>query len=100
MTAPARAGTLPHIGGRISVPEYTPAELIQKWEEFFDSQDYAGRILSIADAYPEERTLEVPFDELNRFDTGFTISFLRRPANAIAAGGEAITGMATPGETP
>jgi len=90
----------PPNGGRTPVPEYSPAELVQKWEEFFDSEDYAGRILSIADAYPEERTLEVPFDALNRFDTDFTIYFLRRPANAIAAGEEAITRMAPPGETP
>jgi len=74
------------VGREDPVPEYSPAELVQKWEEFFDAFDYAGRILSIADAYPETRTLEVPFDELNRFDTDFAIYFLHRPANAIAAG--------------
>ena len=83
-----------------SVPEYTPAELVQKWEEFFDAFDYAGRILSVADAYPERRTLEVAFDELNRFDTDFAIHFLQRPQNALAAGEEAITRVAPPGDEP
>jgi replicative DNA helicase Mcm len=82
------------------MPEYSPAELVQKWEEFFDAFDYAGRILSVADAYPETRTLEVLFDEVNRFDTDFAIYFLRKPQTAIAAGEEAITRVAPPGEEP
>jgi len=97
-TAPPR--TSPKVGEEHPVPEYSPAELVQKWEEFFDAFDYAGRILSIADAYPETRSLEVPFEELNRFDTDFAIYFLRHPANAIAAGEEAITRVAPPGDEP
>jgi len=82
------------------MPEYSPAELVQKWEEFFDAYDYAGRILSLADAYPESRTLEVPFDELNRFDTDFSIHFLGHPQTSRVAGEEAITRIAPPGEEP
>ncbi|MGH9391638.1 MAG: minichromosome maintenance protein MCM, partial [Vicinamibacteria bacterium] len=80
--------------------EYTPGELVQKWEEFFDAFDYAGRILSVADAYPETRTLEVLFDEMNRFDTDFAIHFLHRPENSLAAGEEAIARVAPPGDEP
>jgi len=83
-----------------TVADYTPAELVQKWEEFLDAFDYAGRILSVADAYPETRTLEVAFDELNRFDTDFAIHFLHRPQTALAAGEEAITRIAPPGDEP
>lgn len=83
-----------------TVPEYTPADLVQKWEEFFDAFDYAGRILSIADAYPESRTLEVPFDEVNRFDTDFAIYFLRHPQTSVTAGEEAVTRIAPPGDVP
>ena len=90
----------PKVGGRSPMPEYSPAELVQKWEEFFDAFDYAGRILSLADAYPETRTLEVRFEELNRFDTDFAIYLLRRPQNAVAAGEEAVTRVAPPGEEP
>lgn len=82
------------------MPEYTPAELVQKWEEFFNDSDYAGRILSVSDAYPETRTLEVPFDELNRFDTDFAIYFLNRPQNALAAGEEGITRVAPAADVP
>jgi len=83
-------GTVPSKGGRV-VPEYSPAELVQKWEEFFESFDYAGRILSVADAYPETRTLGARFDEVNRFDTDFAIHFLAHPQASLVAGEEAIT---------
>ncbi len=83
-----------------TVPEYSPADLVQKWEEFFDAFDYAGRILSIADAYPESRSLEVQFDEVNRFDTDFAIYFLRHPQTAVTAGEEAVTRIAPPGDVP
>ena len=97
----AAAGPGPSkVGGRQAVPEYSPAELVQKWEEFFDAFDYAGRILSIADAYPETRTLDVAFAELNRFDTDFAIHALRRPQPSLVAGEEAITRIAPPGEEP
>ncbi len=82
------------------MPDYTLVELVQKWEEFFDAFDYAGRILSLADAYPETRSLAVAFDELNRFDTDFAIHFLHHPQNALAAGEEAITRRAPPGDEP
>src|SRR3989337_1014532 len=94
------AGPSSKAGGGGRIPEYSPGELVQKWEEFFDAFDYAGRILSVADAYPETRTLEVLFDEVNRFDTDFAIYFLRKPQTAIAAGEEAITRVAPPGEEP
>jgi len=92
-------GTVPSKGGRV-VPEYSPAELVQKWEEFFESFDYAGRILSVADAYPETRTLEARFDEVNRFDTDFAIHFLAHPQASLVAGEEAITRIAPPGDVP
>ncbi len=82
------------------MPEYSPAELVQKWEEFFDAFDYQGRVVSLADTFPETRTLEVPFDALNRHDTDFAIFFLARPQASLAAGEEAITRIAPPGEVP
>ncbi|HEV8594130.1 MAG TPA: minichromosome maintenance protein MCM [Thermoplasmata archaeon] len=71
-----------------------------RWEEFFDAHDYAGRILSVADTYPETRTLEILFGELNRFDTDFAIHFLRNPQTSLVAGQEAITRKAPSGEEP
>ena len=101
MVTPAPGAAPSKSGGRSAeMPEYSPAELVQKWEEFFDGFDYAGRILSVADAYPETRTLDVPFDEVNRFDTDFAIHFLRHPQASVLAGEEAITRIAPPGDAP
>ena len=80
--------------------EYSPAELVEKWEEFFETYDYQGRIVSLADTYPETRTLEVPFDALNRFDTDFAIYLLRHPQQSLAAADEAVTRIAPPGDAP
>lgn len=80
--------------------EYSPAELVQKWEEFFNDYDYAGRITSIAFAYPEGRSLRVPFAEINRFSVEFLVYFLDHPQTCLVAGEEAITRMAPPGDEP
>jgi len=78
--------------------EFPQEELIAKWEEFFEEMGYLSRIVAVADRYPEERSLEVPFEELNRFDTDMAIYLLRHPLNVLAAGEEAIRRLVPPGE--
>ena len=73
-------------------------ELIAKWQEFFEEMGYLSEIVQISDRYPEDRSLEVPFETLNRYDTDMAIFFLRHPLNAIAAGEEAIRRLVPPGE--
>ncbi len=78
--------------------EFPQDELIAKWQEFFEDAGYLSRIVQISDRYPEERSLEAPFEELNRFDTDMAIFVLRHPLNAISAGEEAIRRLVPPGE--
>ena len=78
--------------------DYSQEELLAKWEEFFEEHEYHGRILSLADEYPETRSLEVKFEDLNRYDTDFAIFFLKRPQTAIAAGEETINRLVPPME--
>ena len=73
-------------------------ELIAKWQEFFEEMGYLSEIVQISDRYPEDRSLELPFETLNRYDTDMAIFFLRHPLNAIAAGEEAIRRLVPPGE--
>ncbi|MGQ0797622.1 MAG: LAGLIDADG family homing endonuclease, partial [Methanobacteriota archaeon] len=84
--------------GRDLLVEFPQEELIAKWEEFFDELGYGSKIISVADHYPEERSLDVPFDELNRFDTDMAIYLLRHPLNVLTAGEEAIRRLSPPGE--
>src|SRR5881392_4336914 len=78
--------------------EFPQDELIAKWEEFFEEFGYLSKIISIADRYPEDRSLSVVFDELNRFDTDMAIYLLRHPLNVLMAGEEAIRRLAPPGD--
>ncbi len=76
--------------------DYSQEELLAKWEEFFEEQEYHSRILSLADEYPETRSLEVRFEDLDRYDTDFGMYLLRRPQTAIAAGEETIRRLIPP----
>ena len=96
MTLPSPAR--PSDRGRDVLVEFPQDELIAKWEEFFEEMGYLSKVISIADRYPEERTIAVAFDELNRFDTDMAIYLLRHPLNVLTAGEEAIRRLVPPGE--
>src|SRR5438445_13423456 len=59
---------------------------------------YLSKIIAIADRCPEDRSLLVAVDELNRFDTDMAIYLLRHPLNVLMAGEEAIRRLAPPGD--
>ena len=84
--------------GRDVLVEFPQEELIAKWEEFFEETGYLSKIIAIADRFPEERSLSIAFEELNRFDTDMAIYLLRHPLNVLAAGEEAIRRLVPPGE--
>ncbi len=78
--------------------EFPQDELIAKWEEFFEEAGYLSRIIAVGDKYPEERSLEVAFADLNRFDTDMAIYLMRHPLNVLTAGEEAMRRLVPPGE--
>src|SRR5256884_7861515 len=96
MTIPD-AAPLPSRGKEVLV-EFPQDELIAKWEEFFEEMGYLSKIIAIADRFPEDRSLLVAFDELNRFDTDMAIFLLRHPLNVLTAGGEARPRLVAPRE--
>src|SRR5438128_5350955 len=96
MTIPEAAA--PPGRGKDVLVEFPQDELIAKWEEFFEEMGYLSKIIALAYRFPEERSLSVSFDELNRFDTDMAIFFLRHPLNVITAGEEAIRRLVPPGE--
>src|SRR2546427_13191508 len=79
--APGRAK-----GRSATLAEYTLEELIARWEEFFSELGLEGEIIGLADRYPDERSLKIRFEDLNRFDTDMSIHLLRQPLNVITAG--------------
>jgi len=96
MTIPD-AAAVPSRGKEVLV-EFPQDELIAKWEEFFEEMGYLSKIIAVADRYPESRSLEASFLDLNRFDTDMAIYLLRHPLNVLMAGEEAIRRLVPPGE--
>src|SRR5437879_10696686 len=90
------AAPFPSRGKEVLV-EYPQDELIAKWEEFFEEMGYLSKIIAVADRYPESRSLEASFLDLNRFDTDMAIYLLRHTLNVLTAGEEAIRRLVTPG---
>ena len=96
MTIPDAAP--PPSRGKEVLVEFPQDELIAKWEEFFEEMGYLSKIIAVADRYPESRSLEASFLDLNRFDTDMAIYLLRHPLNVLMAGEEAIRRLVPPGE--
>ncbi len=89
------AGARPRTEGeRRVLVEFNQEELVRKWEEFFDEAGYEPRIIGVADRYPEERSLPVAFEDMNRFDTDMAIYLLLHPLNVLAAANEAVRRLA------
>src|SRR2546427_545190 len=84
MTIPDAAP--PPSRGKEVLVEFPQDELIAKWEEFFEEMGYLSKIIAVADRYPESRSLEASFLDLNRFDTDMAIYLLRHPLNVLMAG--------------
>ena len=83
-----------------TLAEYSLEELVARWEEFFAERGLESAIIGLADRYPEERSLAVRFEDLNRFDTDMSIHLLRQPLNVLAAGEEAVRRVVPPTEEP
>src|SRR3989442_13105234 len=96
MTIPDAAP--PPSRGKDVLVEFPQDELIAKWEEFFEEMGYLSKIIAVADRYPESRSLEASFLDLNRFDTDMAIYLLRHPLNVLMAGEEGIRPLVPPGE--
>src|SRR2546428_272539 len=95
MTIPDAAP--PPSRGKDVLVEFPQDELIAKWEEFFEEMGYLSKIIAVADRYPESRSLEASFLDLNRFDTDMAIYLLRHPLNVLMAGEEAVPPLGPPG---
>src|SRR2546426_11755621 len=77
-------------GRNRTLAEYSLEELIARWEEFFSEMGLESEIIGLTDRYPEERSLKIRFEDLNRFDTDMSIHLLRQPLNVLTAGEEGI----------
>ncbi|MCI4361080.1 MAG: hypothetical protein L3J91_05200 [Thermoplasmata archaeon] len=67
-----------------------PPELAGRWTQVLEEADLRSRILEVADRYPEERSLEVPFGSIESADTPLADLLLEKPEEVIASGARAM----------
>ncbi len=70
--------------------------IIQRWEEFLDKYAYREKIVEAVDGYPDTRSLEVDFNDIDRFDDDLLNYFLERPRKAILYAEEAMKRLMPP----
>lgn len=69
-----------------SRPMPAPPELVGRWVSTFEEGAFRPRILELADRFPEERSLTVPFSLLEQTDTALADLLLEQPEEVVDAG--------------
>lgn len=67
--------------------------VISKWEAFFQGTEYMQKVREVADLYPEVRSVNVQYDDLDRFDADLAASLLEHPDLYLLAGKQAIKNL-------
>ncbi len=67
-----------------------PPELQSRWASVLEETGRRPEILLLADRFPEERSLAVPFGDIDGADTALADVLLERPEEVVAAGQRAM----------
>jgi replicative DNA helicase Mcm len=67
-----------------------PPELQSHWASVLEEGGRRPEILALSDRFPEERSLTVPFSEIDRADTSLADILLERPEEVLGAGQRAM----------
>jgi len=67
-----------------------PPELSGRWVQVIEESELRSRILEIADRFPEQRSLEIPFGRIESVDTPLADVLLERPEEVLGAGARAM----------
>ena len=73
--------------------EYTPEDLVAIWEEFLGGQERRHQVSAIADLYPDVRSLQVDFLEVEKFDPDLANYTLINPTMSIKSAEDAMKRM-------
>lgn len=77
--------------------DYSDEDVIARWEEFLESSDYRLKVIDVADHYPEQRSLVIPYSMLDLFDPDFSDLILQHPVKCLHLGKQAVRKMLPPG---
>lgn len=77
---------------------YTDADLIAKWDDFFSTGDYRLNILAIADGYPDRKSLNIDYSDLDSYDPDMAMHIMDCPDQALSMGKVAMKNRMPPGK--
>jgi len=64
-----------------------------RWEAFFQGTDYMHKVREVADLYPDVRSMNVAYADLDRFDADLAKGLLDRPDMSLLAGKQALRNL-------
>jgi replicative DNA helicase Mcm len=67
--------------------------IVSRWEAFFQGTEYIQKIREVSDLYPEVRSINVVYADLDHFDADLAIYLLEHPDLALLAGKHAIRNL-------
>jgi replicative DNA helicase Mcm len=67
-----------------------PPELVSRWAAVLEEAGLRSKILEIADRFPELRSLEIPFPQVEGSDIALADLLLEKPEEVLAAGARAM----------
>jgi DNA replicative helicase MCM subunit Mcm2 (Cdc46/Mcm family) len=67
-----------------------PPELQSRWAAVLEEAELRPRVLQLHDRFPEERSLEISFGQIDSSDTGLADLLLERPEEVVRAGEQAM----------
>jgi replicative DNA helicase Mcm len=70
--------------------EYTDEDLLARWEEFFETADYRSKVIDVSDHYPEQRSVNVSYSDLDQFDPDMADYLLQHPNKVLWNGEQTI----------
>jgi replicative DNA helicase Mcm len=73
--------------------EYTPEDLVAIWEEFLGGQERRHQVSAIADLYPDVRSINIDFSEVEKFDPDLANYTLVNPSMSIKSAEDAMKRM-------
>ena len=80
----------------MAVETFQDNEILSIWNEIFSSEKYSLRIAEIEDNYPQDRSLVVPYPDINSANTDFAMYLFDKPDRCLRLGRKAIKNLLPP----
>ena len=77
--------------------DYTDEDIVSRWEDFFETSGQRVKLMEVADLFPEQRSIFIPYAELDMFDPDMADFLLHHPLRVLIMGKQAIRKILPPG---